>query len=90
MMNATMNTAAVNMSKGNMGYTNMGNSNYMTTPEAVMVIVEAAKGRDANQLDTKLFFVTTVGSLVIDLMDARMPERLNWWHVIESAWTKTM
>jgi Zinc knuckle len=44
--------SVANAVKGNMGYNNMGNSNYMMTPEAVMAIVEAAKGRDMNQLDT--------------------------------------
>jgi hypothetical protein len=38
--------------EGKMGYNNMGKNNYMMTPEAVMTIVEAAKGRDTNQLDT--------------------------------------
>jgi Zinc knuckle len=48
---AAMNGGTANANKGNMGYI-VGNSNYMMTPDAVMAIVEAAKGQDVNQINT--------------------------------------
>jgi Zinc knuckle len=39
----------------------MGNFNYRMTPEVVMAIVEAAKGRDANQLDTTTMLCYSCG-----------------------------
>jgi Zinc knuckle len=49
-----------NRVKGNMGY-NLGNNNCVMTPEAVMAIVEAAKGLDTNQLDTTMMLCYNCG-----------------------------
>jgi hypothetical protein len=74
-MNGAMINGTANANKANMGY-NMGNSNYMMTQEAVMAIVEAAKGRDVNQIDTNCQARNGIGQEQVT------HSQEGWWHPV--------